>query len=149
MKRAIALFLVLGVLASVAQQAWALSEMLHAPRIFWPKGYDQKKAEQVQAVLRSDKFAFRGGLISYWEPQWSTTVVYGGNTKSLNAFMRELRRIPGIRVKVTLSQDLSKETGSALQAGSWWVKYSHVTPDTLTVRINLASPEIDSEQIDL
>jgi hypothetical protein len=88
-------------------------------------------------------------LISYWEPAWSTTLVYGGNTKTLNDFLGELRQIPGFHVKVTLARDLSKETGSALQAGSWWVKYSHVTPDTLTVRVNLASAEINLEQLEL
>ena len=42
-------------------------------------------------------------------------------------------------MRLTASPDLSKETGSSLQAGSWWITYSHTAPDTLTVRVNLAA----------
>src|SRR5439155_5374953 len=112
------------------------------------KGYDQQKAEQVLRVLRGEKLIFRGGLISYWSPDWSTTLVYGGDTKALNAFLMELSSLSGLRVKVSFSKDLDRESGSALRSGSWWVKYSHVTPDVLTVRINLAAAEIDPAQFE-
>jgi hypothetical protein len=42
-----------------------------------------------------------------------------------------------------------KETGSALSAGSWWVKYSHVTPDVITIRISLAAADLDMSRLDL
>jgi hypothetical protein len=52
-------------------------------------------------------------------------------------------------VRLTFSSDLSKETGSALQAGSWWVIYSHTMPDTITVRVNLAAQSWSGGQFEL
>ena len=52
-------------------------------------------------------------------------------------------------MRLTFSRDLSKETGSALQAGSWWVIYSHTMPDTVTVRINLAAPSLGGNKFEL
>jgi len=91
MKKAFVLFVVVGILVMAGQQASALSEVLHAPRIFWPKGFDNTKAEQVTSVLRSDKLAFRGGLISYWQGHRevrSAAVVgrTGGRTADIHAF---------------------------------------------------------------
>jgi hypothetical protein len=129
--------------------AWGLSREVRYPEIFFPKSFNQKTADQIHRVLRGDKLDFQGGLISYWEPQWSTTLVYGGDTRALKAFLAELSAVPGMHVKVSFSKDLSKETGSALRAGSWWVKYSHVTPNVVTVRINLAASGIDPSELEL
>jgi hypothetical protein len=148
-KKALAVAVAFTALVSVVKPVFALSVALDHPEIFFPKQYDQRKAEQALQVLRSKKLIFRGGLISYWPPDWSTTLVYGGNTKALNAFLTELSGVPGLRVKVSFSRDLDKESGSALRSGSWWVKYSHVTPDVLTVRINLAAAEIVPDQLEM
>src|SRR3954454_2274836 len=123
----------------LADSALALSRSLPEPDIFFPKGYNTNRAEQVHSVLRSGEFKYLGGLTSYWEPEWSTTLVYDGDSNTLTAFVAALNNIKGLAVRLTFSTDLSKETGSAPQAGSWWAVYSHTMPDTITVRINLAS----------
>ena len=101
------------------------------------------------SVLRSDRFKYLGGLTSYWEPEWSTTLVYEGDGKALAAFLAALNEVKGMNVRLTFSADLSKETGSALQAGSWWVKYSHTMPNTITVRINLAAEALGRDRFEL
>lgn len=103
----------------------------------------------MRSVLRSDKFKYLGGLTSYWEPEWSTTLVYGGDGQALATFLAALNEVNGISVRLTFSPDLSKETGSALQAGSWWVKYSHTMPDTITVRIDLAAEALGRDRFEL
>jgi hypothetical protein len=129
--------------------ALALSEQLHEPKIRFPKGYNDNRGQQITDVLKNPESKFLDGIISYWEPDWATTLVYGGDTKALQTQLADLGRIHGLKVKVTLSRDLAKETGSALQTGSWWVKYRHTAPDVLEVRVNLASDQIDLKQLEL
>jgi hypothetical protein len=100
-------------------------------------------------ALRSDRLKYLGGLVSFWEPEWSTTLAYDGDGKSLNTLLAALNEVSGISVRVTFSSDLSKETGSALQAGSWWVKYSHTMPDTITVRVNLSAEALGRDKFEL
>jgi hypothetical protein len=76
-------------------------------------------------------------------------LVYDGDQQALAEFLAALNEVRGISVRLTFSIDLSKETGSALQAGSWWVKYGHTTPDTLTVRINLAAETLGRDRFEL
>jgi len=127
----------------------ALSMVLNSPQIHFPPNYDEKRAAQLEEVLRSPKLKYLGGLTSHWEPEWSTTLVYDGDAKILNGFLAELNRIEGFQIRITVSPDLSKETGSALQAGSWWVKYSHTAPDTVTVRINLAAEKLRGDLLEI
>jgi len=135
--------------AMTIQSAFGLSMSLPRPDIYFPKDYDTNRAQQVESVLGSDKFKYLGGLVSYWEPEFSTTLVYDGDARSLATFLAALNEVHGISVRLTFSNDLSKETGSALQAGSWWVKYSHTMPDTLTVRINLAAAALGGDKFEL
>ena len=143
-------FLLVFVASFVAiHLAFALSHSLPQPQIFFPKSYDTNRAEQVHSVLRSDQFKYLGGLTSYWEPKFSTTLVYDGDAQSLTAFLAALNEVKSITVRLTFSSELSKETGSALQAGSWWVMYSHTEPDTITVRINLAAESLGRDKFEL
>ena len=128
-----------GWLAISSIPVMALSEELSSPKIHFPPKYDEERAKKVDAAIHSDGPKFLGGLVSYWEPKWSTTLVYDGDAEALNGLLAKLHEVPGLAVQVTFSRDLSKETGSALQAGSWWVTYSHTEPDTITVRVNLAA----------
>jgi hypothetical protein len=147
MKKVLIGLFALAALALAGRPALALSLELKTPTIYWPQNVDKNRADQIQKILQNKKLPFLGGLTSYWAPDFSTTLVYGGDTKMLKEFVSELRKVPGLHVKITLSQDLARETGSALRAGTWWVKYSHVTPNTLTIRINLAAKEIDLEEL--
>ena len=130
------------VLVCAIQSVSGLSRELPQPEIFFPKGFNTNRAEQIHSVLCAEKFKYLTGLVSYWEPEWSTTLVYDGSPQSLADFLSALNSIPAVTVRLTFSKDLSRETGSALQAGSWWVKYSHTAPDTITVRINLAADSL-------
>jgi hypothetical protein len=149
MQRPFAFFLVLVAAIAFTYSACALSRSLPQPEIFFPKGYDTNRAEQLHSVLRSDRFKYLDGMTSYWEPEWSTTLVYDGDSKSLTAFIAALNEIKGLTVRLTFSNDLSKETGSALRTGSWWVKYSHTMPDTITVRINLAAESLGRDKFEM
>lgn len=126
-------------LSFLATSASALSVTVATPSLHYPKGYDTKRSAAINQALQSKGEEFLGGLTSFWEPRFSTTLVYDGDAEALNGFLVRLYKLDGMTVALTFSPDLSKETGSALQAGSWWVIYSHTEPDTLTVRINLAS----------
>ena len=110
---------------------------------------DTNRAKRVLVVLRDDRFKYLGGVTSHWEPKWSTTLVYDGDGPALTTFLAALNEVKGMTVRLTFSGDLSKETGSALQAGSWWVIYSHTMPDTITVRINLAAEALGGQKFEL
>jgi len=99
----------------------------------------------MRSGLRSDKFKYLGGLTSYWEPKWSTTLVYEGDGQALTTFLVALNAAKGMSVRLTFSGDLSNGTGSALQVGIWWVIYSHTMPDTITVRVNLATQSLGGD----
>jgi hypothetical protein len=148
-KPSFALTLILLSAWAVAPSAVGLSLNLPQPEIYFPKDYSTNRAAQIESVLRSDKFKYLGGLVSYWEPEFSTTLVYEGDRQALSSFLGALNGLSGITVRLTFSPDLSKETGSALQAGSWWVKYSHTMPDTITVRINLAAESLGGDKFEL
>jgi len=122
---------------------------LHEPRLHFPKGYNANRAQQITAALKKPEAKFRDGLVSYWEPDWATILVYGGDTKALQGQLADLSQIAGLQVKVTLSRDLAKETGSALRSGSWFIQYRHTVPDVIEVRINLASDQVDLKQLEL
>jgi hypothetical protein len=149
MKRTIQLLFVVGMFVAGNHFAFGLSLSLPEPKIFFAKGYDTNRTEQIHAVLGSDSFRYLGGLTSYWEPEFSTTLVYGGDSEALTTLLGRLKEVKGITVRLTFSTDLSKETGSALQAGSWWVQYSHTQPDMITVRVNLAAEALGREKFEL
>jgi hypothetical protein len=150
MTKTLTLIVTVGVVLSwAAPFAGALSEDVRHPKIFFPKTFDANKAEQLHTALRREKLGFQGGLISYWPPKWSTTLVYNGDTAALRTLLGDLVAVPGMRVKVAFSKDLSKETRGFPQPGNWWVIYSHETPDVVTVRVNLAAHGIDASQLDL
>jgi len=139
--------LVAVTLAAAVQFAFGLP----GPTIFFPNGYDTNRAEQVKSVLGSDRFKFLGG--DAWDNDFGQSpgaiLVYGGDSRSLTAFLAALNEIKGISVHLTFSRDLSKETGMGLQAGSWWVEYSHAKPDTVTVRVNLAAESLGRDKFEL
>lgn len=119
------------------------------PSIFFPLSYDQAKADAIQKALRNEKYRFIDGLISYWEPRWSTTLSFGGDTRSLNELLQNLIHLKLVEIKVTFSKNLSQESGTGMSAGSWWVIYEHTHPNRLTIRINLASEDIDPAKLEL
>jgi hypothetical protein len=142
--------LALLLLATFATRtALALSRELREPEVFWPKGFDEKTAHAVTAVLKDARFKFKSGLVSYWEPKFETTLAYDGDAGSLNAFVAALSKVNGVNVKVTFAKDLSKETHGYPPAGTWWVMYAHDAPNDVIVRVNLADPKLDIAKLEL
>jgi hypothetical protein len=148
MRRFLVLALVAVAFAASIHNGFALSETLHRPKIFWPKNYNTNKAEQVHRVLNSTNFHYLDGMTSYWEPKWSTTLVYDGDAQALSAFVGALNDIEGIDVRLTFSRDLATETHGALRTGTWWVEYAHTTPDTITIRVNLAAESLKGDKFE-
>ena len=136
-------------LLAATLDVFALSETLYSAKIFYPKGYDADRAKQIDQVLTDKQFKFLTGLTSYWEPEFSTTLVYEGDAGNLNAFVLAMHKLDRVNVRLSFSPDLSKETGSALTAGSWWVKYRHTEPNMIEIRINLAAPTVAKFSFDL
>jgi hypothetical protein len=143
--------LVAVTLAAAVQCTFGIHMVLPGPAISFPNGYDTNRAEQVKSVLGSDRFKFLGG--DAWDNDFvqppGAILVYGGDSRSLTAFLAALNEIKGISVRLTFSRDFSKETGMGLQAGSWWVEYSHAKPDTVTVRVNLAAESLGRDKFEL
>src|SRR5688500_15645340 len=110
MKRII--FLMAVLLALAPAPVLALSEGLSAPAIRFPSNYDKARCDQIVAVLRQPEFKFVDGLISLWPPKWGTTLVYGGDAKSLGQMIAALRKLEFVSVKVTFAPDLAKESGT-------------------------------------
>ena len=141
------LVMVCATLATAAPQVFALSRPVTQPDIFFPKGYDQKKADLMLSVLQDKKFHYLGGLTSFWPAITPTSLAYptfldyDGNTASLQEFLTALTRLQGIHIQLTFSRQPT--------SGSWQVIYSHTAPDTLTVGINLKSTHIDLEKLHL
>ncbi len=114
--------------------------------IEFPKDYDPVKAEAIRKVIRNERFEFRGGIVSYWPPDWGTRLSFEGDAGSLNEFMSELRQLPGISVRLILyrgrNDELRRDT-------SWQLDYSHARPNQLAVYLNLNSTKLDFFQINL
>jgi hypothetical protein len=133
---------VVALLLATSSGAWALTESLNQPRIFFRKDAEKTHIDALHDVVQDKKFAFRSGAISYWEPHFYTTLVYDGDTLALDRFLTALAKVPNARVKITLSPDLAKELRS-MPSGAWSLRYSHQTPNEPEVRINLADGRID------
>lgn len=114
---------------------------LGAPVINFPKDYDAAKAERIHAVLRQEKFKFLDGLHSFWEPDWGTTIVYGGEMDSLNEFLQELQQLKGVAMEVEFLKTRS--------GGLWELHYGHTKRDTLRVVVNLEAETLDLAKLKL
>jgi hypothetical protein len=151
MKTHVTFTLVAVTLAAAIQLAFGMHMVLHQPTFSFPNGYDTNRAEEVRSVLESDTFKFLGG--DAWDNDFGqppgAILVYGGDSRSLTAFLAGLNKIKAISVRLTFCRGISKETGRGLPAGSWRVEYSQAKPDTVTVRVNLASESLGRDKFEL
>ena len=142
--------------------------MLNSPSINYNADVDKKLADATHAVLQDKQYHFLGGGHHMgWGPEHDgTTLVYKGDSKALDGFLTRLARVKGLRVKIRLSRDLSKQLGSgwwkdaALNEASsirgakitppvpsWEVIHSKQVSDCVEVRINLADKDISMERL--
>ena len=140
------------VLCLLVPPAFALSRSLlisgSGPDINFPKDYDKKRGEQIVTILSDKRLVFQGGLVSYWPPDWGTTLVYTGDTEALDALFVALQKVKGLHVAVSFSNEppSSKRYGAN---GSWLVQYRQTRPDLLSIVVNVKSEKVDLEKLHL
>lgn len=137
--------LAVACLAILPDAAYALSRSIDRD-IEFPKAYDPTKAEAIRKFVRDERFHFVDGLVSYWPPDWGTRLSYEGDAESLNLFLSELRKVPGIGMRLNLYKGRNDERR---RDTSWQLDFSHARPDQLTVYLNLNSPKIDFRKLTL
>lgn len=88
---------------------------------------------QVMKVVSDKKYGFiRGSFVN-----WSTRLIYGGDTQSLSEFIAALSQIPGHHVKVSFSRGLKE--------GSWETR--HHSQPAFKIIVNLNAKTIDLEKL--
>ncbi len=98
--------------------------------------------------MSDPKLKYADGIVSYWPPEWGTTLVYNGDTEALNALLADLHGIKGLSVAVSFSRGaLATSQGGA--SGHWEVHYAQNAPDTLSVVVSLRPDTIDLEKLHL
>ena len=114
--------------------------------IEFPKGYDQEKAKAILEVVQNERFAFTGGIVSYWPPDWSTRLSFTGDAESLNEFFGALRRVRGVGLRVVLYHGRDDELR---RDSPWQLDFSHARPEQLTVYLNLDTKTLDLAKVKL
>jgi hypothetical protein len=114
--------------------------------IDFPKDYDPARAEAIRAVIGDQRFAFVGGIVSHWPPDFGTRLSFTGDAALLNAFFTALRKLPGIGLRVILYQGRNDE---ARRDSAWQLDFSKVRPDELTVYLNLKAEGLDFGKVQL
>src|SRR5678816_2051638 len=114
--------------------------------IEFPKGYDPQKAKAILEVVQNERFAFTGGIVSYWPPDWSTRLSFTGDAESLNEFFGALRRVRGVGLRVVLYHGRDDELR---RDSPWQLDFSHARPEQLTVYLNLDTKTLDLAKVKL
>src|SRR5438270_739926 len=112
-------------LCSILVSTYALSRSIDRD-IEFPKNYDPVKAEALRKVIRDPQFKFVEGIVSYWPPDWATRLSFEGDTASLNRFVTELHKLPGISTRLKLYPGRNDEQR---RDSSWQLDFSHAHPD--------------------
>ena len=114
--------------------------------IEFPKGYDPQKAKAILEVVQNERFAFTGGIVSYWPPDWGTRLSFTGDAESLNEFFGALRRVRGVGLRVVLYYGRDDELR---RDSPWQLDFSHARPEQLTVYLNLDTKMLDLAKVKL
>jgi len=84
------------------------------------------------------------GIVSYWPPDWATRLSFEGDAESLNLFLTELGKLPGVGTKLILYRGRYDEQR---QDSTWQLDFSKAHPDQLSLYLNLNSTNIDFYKI--
>jgi hypothetical protein len=114
--------------------------------IEFPKDYDPQKAKAILGVVQDQRFAFTSGIVSYWPPDWGTRLSYTGDAESLNEFLRALRSVQGVGLRVILYHGRDDDLR---QDSPWQLDFSHARPDQITVYVNLNAKTLDLAKVKL
>jgi hypothetical protein len=126
-------------------QVFALSTPIGRD-INFPKDYDPQKAKAIRRIIEDERFKFVGGIVSYWPPDFGTRLSFEGNAESLNDFLTELRKLPGIGLRIILYHGRDDELR---RDSPWQLDFSQARPDQLTVYLNLNAPGLDFGKVKL
>ena len=146
MKRAVSSLIacvVAGFLALMPADSLALSRRIGRD-IEFPKDYDAAKAAAIRKVIQNERFTFVDGTVSYWEPDFGTRLSFEGDASALNEFMAELRKLPGISLRLILYRGRDDEQR---RDSAWQLDYSKARPDQLTVYLNLNAKNLEFDKI--
>lgn len=143
--KAIRIFLMVGLLGLINVPALALSRSIDRD-IEFPKNYDTNLANEIRRVIQDEQFKFVGGIVSYWPPDWGTRLSFEGNADSLNAFVRRLRELKGIGLRIVLyhGRDDDRRRDS-----DWQLDFSHARPKELSIYLNLNATNLEFDKIKL
>ena len=114
--------------------------------INFPKDYDPQKAKAIRNVIQDERFKFVDGIVSHWPPDFGTRLSFAGDAHSLNKFLEALRGLPGIGLRVILYHGRDDELR---RDSAWQLDFSQARPEQLTVYINLNTPDLDLEKVNL
>jgi hypothetical protein len=131
--------------------------LLHAPWAFalstpigrdinFPKDYDPQKAKAIRSVIQDKRFTFVDGIVSYWPPDFGTRLSFDGDADSLNDFLKALRSLPGIGLRIILYQGRDDELR---RDSPWQLDFSQAHPDRLTIYLNLNAAKLDFSKVNL
>jgi hypothetical protein len=124
--------LVVAALVVTSTNAFALAGELKEPGVSHAQGYPQAAQEQVRAALqRPDCKFLKGSFIN-----WHTSLLYAGETKSLNQFLDALAKCPGVTLHVSFVAD--PIPGEPCD----WVVAHDAHANRFHVRVNLKSDRI-------
>jgi hypothetical protein len=139
------LILTVGLLFLAPARGWALSTPIGRD-IDFPANYDVGRAAAIRAVVQDERFAFLGGTVSHWPPDFGTRLSFTGDAASLNLFFDALRKIPGLSLRVVLYRGRNDELR---RDSPWQLDFSQAHPDLLTVYLNLNAEKFDFAELKL
>ena len=139
------LSLTLGLLLFCPSCGWALSTPIGRD-IDFPENYDATRAAAIRAVVQDERYAFVGGTVSHWPPDFGTRLSFSGDAASLNGFFEALRKIPGLGLRLILYRGRNDEMR---RDTPWQLDFSKAHPDQLTVYLNLNAEGFDFAQLKL
>jgi hypothetical protein len=93
--------------------------------VHFPGGYDPATAAAIRNLVRDEQFHFVHGTVSHWSPDFGTRLSFTGEAALLNAFLRALRDIPEMGLRVLLYQGRDDELR---RDSPWQPAFSHVRP---------------------
>lgn len=142
---AIRMGVMIGLLGLIPVQALALSRSIDRD-IEFPKNYDTNLADDIRRVIQDEQFKSVGGMVSYWPPDWGTRLSFEGDAESLNAFIRGLRAVKGIGLRIVLYKGRNDDRR---RDSDWQLDFSHARPKELAIYLNLNAKHLEFEKIQL
>jgi hypothetical protein len=122
---------------------WALSAPINRD-INFPKEYDATKAAAIRSVIQNERFKFVDGIVSYWPPDFGTTLSFAGNAKDVSDFLAALCALHEVSVRLVLFRGRNDELR---RDSTWQLYFSQNHPNELAVHVNLNATGLELEKV--